>query len=136
MPTIEIKPKVQVALNEILAAVSKLDTREMEAFFNQVGTLLAHRKSSYFSEREFQLLAEINNDLPPEHRCNYLKLQDKLRPGNLTEAEYKELSAMSDEIERTGVRRLKCLVELSKLRGVELKELMNQLGIKAPLAYG
>jgi len=136
MPTIEIKPKVQVTLNEILAAVSKLDSREMEAFFNQVGTLLAHRKTRHLSEKEFQLLAEINKGLPPEHRRKYLKLKDKLRPGNLTEAEYKELSAMSDEIERTGVRRLECLVELSKLRGVELKELMNQLGIKAPLAYG
>jgi hypothetical protein len=136
MPTIEVKPKVQVTLNEILAAISKLDTREMEAFFNQVGTLLAHRKTSHLSEKEFQLLAEINKGLPPEHRLKYLQLKDKSHRGNLTKAEYKEFLAMSGEIERTGVRRLECLVELSRLRRVELKELMNQLGIKAPLAYG
>ncbi len=136
MPSIVVKPKVEVNLTDILAGISTLNVRDLEAFFNQVGTLLVQRKTPHLAEREFQLLAEINKGLSPDHRRKYLTLKDKHRVKNLSEAERQELSAMTGEVERAGVRRLECLVELSKLRGVELKDLMNQLGIKAPLAYG
>ncbi|MEZ4963228.1 MAG: hypothetical protein R2830_25630 [Saprospiraceae bacterium] len=136
MATIEIKPKVKVGLNEILDGISQLDVKELESFFNRVGTLLAHRKTQHLTESEFQLLSEINKSLPPNHRQRYLKLKEKRGQAGLSEAEQQELLAMSDEIERIGVRRLECLVELAKLRSISLDELMEQLGIKAPLAYG
>ena len=134
MSTTEIKP--QVNLNEILAGISTLDVRELEAFFNKVGTMLAHRKTPHLTEREYQLLKEINKGLSPEHSRKYLKLIEKFQARTIEEQEQKELLRMSDEIEQAGVRRLEYLVELSKLRGVSLQELMNQLGIKTPLAYG
>lgn len=135
MSTIEVKPHVKVQLNEILAGISTLDVRELESFFNQVGTMLARRKTPHLTEREHQLLLEINKGLSLEHRRNYLNLKEKSLAQKLNELERQELLALSDEIEQAGARRLAYLVELSKLRGVSLKEVMNQLGIKTPLAY-
>ncbi len=135
MATIEIKPKVTLELHEILNGISKLDVKELESFFNRVGTLLAHRKTRHLSERESQLLSEINKGLPTGHRQKYLLLKGKLRQENISPSEQEELMAMTKEVERTGVKRLEHLVELAKLRGVEINILMDQLGIQSPLAY-
>jgi hypothetical protein len=135
MTTIELKPQLKVELNEILNGISQLDVKELESFFKRVGTLLAHRKAHLLSEREFQLLSEINKGLPDEHRQKYLLLKEKRHDDNLSATETKQLAAMTQEIETTGVKRLECLVELAKLRGVEVNTLMKQLGIQAPLAY-
>ncbi|MCF8243810.1 MAG: hypothetical protein K9J37_02160 [Saprospiraceae bacterium] len=135
MATIELKPKLKVELNEILNGVAQLDVKELESFFKRIGTLLAHRKTSHLPEREFQLLTEINKGLPEEHRQQYLLLKDKRQQETLSATEAKQLAAMTQEIEQIGVKRLECLVELAKLRGVEVNTLMTQLGIQAPLAY-
>jgi hypothetical protein len=135
MTTIELKPQLKVELNDILNGISQLDVKELESFFKRVGTLLAHRKTHHLSEREFQLLTEINKGLPDEHRQQYLLLKEKSQLGNLSATEAQQFASMTEEIEATGVRRLECLVELSKLRGVEIKALMKQLGIQSPLAY-
>ena len=135
MTTIEVKPKVKLELNDILNGISKLDVKDLENFFNRVGTILAHRKTRHLSEREFQLLSEINKGLPAAHRQKYLSLKEKHQQATLSGAETKELAAMVAEVEQVGVRRLECLVELAKLRGVEVNLLMKQLGIQAPLAY-
>lgn len=136
MTSIEIKPKVKVELNEILDGISQLDTKELETFFKRVGMLLAHRKAPHLSEQEFRLLKEINRTLSLAHQQRYLSLKEKRIQGILSQAEAEELMAMIEEIEQVGVKRLECLVELAKLRGVGLPELKEQLGIKAPLAYG
>ena len=135
MPTIKLKPQLNVELNEILNGISQLDVKELESFFKRVGTLLAQRKTQHLSEREFQLLTEINKGLPEEHRQQYLLLKEKRQQETLSEVESKQLATMTQAIEQTGVRRLECLVELAKLRGVEINTLMKQLGIQAPLAY-
>lgn len=135
MPTIKLKPQLSVELNDILNGISQLDVKELESFFKRVGTLLAHRKTHHLSEREFQLLKEINQGLPEEHRHEYLALKEKLRQETITATEVQQLSTMTQAIEEKGVRRLESLVELAKLRGVEVSVLMKQLGIQAPLAY-
>jgi hypothetical protein len=135
MAIIELKPQVKVELNEILNGISQLDVQELESFFNRVGTLLAHRKTRHLSEREFQLLSQINKGLPDEHRQHYLALKEKRQQSSLTEAEALELASMVAEVEQVGVQRLESLAELAKLRGVDVKKLMKQLGIQAPIAY-
>ncbi|MCU0346192.1 MAG: hypothetical protein MUC59_04590 [Saprospiraceae bacterium] len=135
MAIVELKPQVKVELSEILNGISQLDVKELETFFNRVGTLLAHRKTHHLSEREFELLSEINKGLPDEHRQKYLALKEKRQQSSLTEPEAQELANMVEEVEQVGVLRLESLAELAKLRGVEVKNLMKQLGIQAPLAY-
>jgi hypothetical protein len=135
MTTVELKPQLKVELNDILNGISQLDVKELESFFNRVGTLLAHRKTRHLSERESQLLSEINTGLPDEHRKKYLALKEKRQTGTLSDSELKDLISMTEEIEQVGVRRLENLAELAKLRGVEVRDLMKQLGIQAPLAY-
>jgi len=52
-----------------------------------------------------------------------------LQNETISEREYEELLSLWQEVERRNVERLKALIELAKLRGVSVQELMRQLGI-------
>jgi hypothetical protein len=59
----------------------------------------------------------------------YRELKNRRDAEALTEAEHDELIAISDQVEEANVRRMRNLVELARLRGISLDELMQQLGI-------
>lgn len=84
------------------------------------------------SERETHLLQQINEGLPDSTWQRYHDLLEKRRAETLSSAEQQELIAISDQIEAADARRAENLAELSRLRGVPLRELIQQLGITAP----
>jgi 5'-deoxynucleotidase YfbR-like HD superfamily hydrolase len=57
------------------------------------------------------------------------QLRRKLQNETISEREYEELLSLWQEVERRNVERLRALIELAKLRGVSVQELMRQLGI-------
>jgi len=52
---------------------------------------------------------------------------DKRRAGTLTSEEYQDLLRLTDVAEAIQARRLQDLVELSRLRGISLSALMEEL---------
>jgi hypothetical protein len=52
---------------------------------------------------------------------------DKRRAGTLTPEEYQDLLRLTDVAEAIQARRLQDLVELSRLRGISLSALMEEL---------
>jgi hypothetical protein len=50
----------------------------------------------------------------------------------ITEDEYAELVATAHDIEALNARRMQCLAELARLRGTNLPDLLDQLGIVPP----
>ncbi len=92
----------------------------------------AQQQPSHLSEAESRLLEQINLGLSQEDWERYHKLIAKRRAETLTHDEQQELIALSDRIEEANARRIEYLVELARLRGTTLDELMGQLGIKAP----
>ena len=62
----------------------------------------------------------------------YYALIDRRRDETLTEAEHGELIALTDRVEQAHVARLEKVFELARLKGVEVKVLMKQLGLGNP----
>src|SRR5437868_11030652 len=83
-------------------------------------------------ERDSDLLRRIGEGLPSETWRRYHELQARRRAETLTPVEQEALIALSDEIETWNARRLDLVLQLSRLRGVPLPALMNELGLTSP----
>lgn len=131
-------PKVQVVsqidLNEVLESVVQLDLQELEQFALQLNRVLARRKAPSLSQRETELLQQINQGLPAPIRQRYRQLNDKVHDETLTTEEHIEFLTLVDQVELADAQRLKHLIGLAQLRGISLDDLLDQLGI-APSAY-
>lgn len=82
------------------------------------------------SKRETELLSIIKNDFPASFWARFRQLTALRSDVKLTKNELEELMQMSEALEENNGKQMEAFVELSKLRGVELETLMNQLGFK------
>ncbi len=137
MPTVHISSPVEIELDAVMNGVAQLDTPSLERFAAEVNMLLARRKTPRLTQRETELLQQINQGPPFDRQQRYRELDDKRRAVTLTPSEHNELLDLIAYNEQTDGERLRCLIELSQLRGVSLDELMASLGISAPApVYG
>lgn len=83
--------------------------------------------STDFPSAETDLLRRINEGLTEKDASRYHELMDKRRAGTLTSEEYQDLLRLTDVAEAIQARRLQDLVELSRLRGISLSALMEEL---------
>lgn len=82
---------------------------------------------------EAELLWRIRTAVPePETRLLHRLLRQR-KSGALTEMEQNRLQTLLDEREERGAQRLHDLAQLSQLRSLPVRQLMEQLGIR-PLA--
>jgi hypothetical protein len=79
---------------------------------------------------EAELLKEINEGFPETFWQRYRDLIARRHAGTLTPSEQEELIALSDQVEERTLRRTQALVELAQRRGVEVNELLQQMGIR------
>lgn len=128
MPTIQ--EEAQLSPEELLKAVGQLSTPELDAFAQHVSTLRAERAAPRLSANESVLLQQINQGLPDDTQRRFDELVFRRRAQTLTPHEHTELLALTEQIERTDARRLELLAELSHLRQVPLRRLMDQLGLR------
>ena len=128
-------PAGQLSTEQIISAVSHLSLSELEHILDHILVLQAERKAAHLSEIESALLVRINQGLPAELRTRLSLLRDRREDGTMTDAEYEELTQLTDRAEELHAERMAALVELATLRGVSLSTLMNQLGIHFP-AHG
>ncbi|MCB9291284.1 MAG: hypothetical protein H6560_28515 [Lewinellaceae bacterium] len=128
--TIQIPPDLEERLRESAAeAGMDIDQYVIEILKGKVKP--GPSKELTLQEKERSLLQKINLGIPVAtwKRYNYLKsLRDKEQ---LDPEEHAELIRISDQIEEANAERMRNLVELSKLKQISLKELMDSLGIKA-----
>jgi len=122
----------QLSSEQILAAVSHLSLAELEQVFASVLALQAQRKAAHLSAAESALLVRINQGLPAELRERITLLKARREEETITDAEYTELTRLTDQTEEVHAERMAALVELAKVRGVSLPVLMDQLGIHFP----
>jgi hypothetical protein len=125
-------PPDQLSTEQILSAVTHLSLPELEQVFDQVLQIQAERKADHLPAEESRLLVRINIGLPSEARERLAVLRAKREDESITDAEYDELTRLTDEAENTHANRMTDLVELAKIRGVSLPMLMDQLGIHFP----
>ena len=125
-------PSSQLSTEQIISAVSHLSLPELEQVFDYVLALQAERKAAHLSTAESALLARINQGLPSALRERIACLRAKREDESIADAEYEELTRLTDRAEELHAERMAALVELSTCRGVSLAVLMDQLGIHFP----
>ena len=79
---------------------------------------------------ESELLWRIRIIAPEDETCELHKLLRKQKAGTLADIERERLLALIDAREQLAAQRMEDLGALAKLRGLPVRELMNQLGIR------
>ena len=120
------------SVNAILTTVRQMPIAELEQLVDQVIAIRAERVAPHLTADESALLARINKGLSPEDRTRMRALIEKRDDETIATEEWQELAALTDQLELLHADRLAALVELAKLRGVTLDEVMSQLGIQFP----
>ena len=86
-------------------------------------------KQQVMSKQESVLLEQIESFIPVETWERYHFFRTKRNNGTINTSESAEYDAINQQIEAATVKRLKLLIELSKIRKITLDELMQQLGL-------
>ncbi len=130
MTTIEIKPGTRVGIDDILTGVAGLDIEELDKFVDKLLVLRAKRVAPNLSKEETTLLKKINRGLPSDKKKQLVLLEAKRSEGILNEKDQQELLRIIDELEQLNVERVQHLGELAVMRGIPVRVLMEQLGIR------
>jgi hypothetical protein len=117
---------------DVLAAIEELEPPELEKVAERLLHLQARRRAPNVSDREAELLSEIDRAKRPGFQERYDELNARRRAFALTPEEHAEFLQLVDESEAFTVRRTAALAELAQLRQTSLEALMQQLGLKAP----
>ena len=72
------------------------------------------------SQAEIELLKIVRRRLPPEEEARLEELDDRNEWSELSEAEYNELLTGIERVEHQNVQRVAALMELAKIRKVDL----------------
>ena len=132
MPTIHIQS--EIPLETLLHGVSQLDTSHLEQFTRQVLALRAQRRAPHLPQQEAELLQQINEGLPMPLQMRLQELSAQRQEGLLTAETQQELIDLMAEAEARDAQRITLLAELAQLRGVSLREVMAQLGLRPTYA--
>src|SRR5205807_1080476 len=122
---------IEVSGTELLKAVQQLKPEEFDEFMTQALSLRSDSKVATLSATESKLIKQINRGLSDKLSSRYKQLVQKRKKGNLTEDELAELLDLTHQSETNNAERAAALLELANLRGIPIRFLMKQMGIKA-----
>lgn len=130
-----IKVQTQISLETLLDSLQQLNFQELQMVEEKSALLRAQQWGKTLPEQEANLLLKINEDIvPPVVKARCAQLTQKSKEGTLTKDEETELAKLIDHIELLNAERTGHLVQLAKLRGQTIDELMKSLEL-APLSY-
>lgn len=128
-----IQLETQVSAETLLHAIEQLSPRDLERLRKRILAVRAGRRASALPRKESRLLSKINQ--PFAGQLRYDELIAKRRTDALSQIEYAELLALTQQNEAFAVQHVRSLSELASLRQITLTDLMQQLGIqKLPYA--
>lgn len=130
MSKVKLQPAISVEIDDILDGVARLETSELEFFTDRVMELRARRRAPSLPRDESDLLRKINRGISTEDWQRYENLNQKLHEEAISAEERQEFLALVDKIEMADAERLFHLIELSRIRGISVDVLMDQLGIR------
>ncbi|MEG5140919.1 MULTISPECIES: hypothetical protein [unclassified Microcoleus] len=111
---------------QAIALIDRLPTERLTAVV-QLLEFLAEPSEQTIASQEASLLQIIQHCLPVEEQKQLESLRERGEWGELTEAEQQELIGYEDLLEQQRVERLKALIQLAKLRNIDLTILNNEL---------
>lgn len=116
--------------HQFLREAETLSLADLEQVVLQLMALQARRRAKSLSPKETDLLLKINQRLSPEKQRRYDELIARRKADQLTDDEREELLKLIEQVEVADAQRVEHLIALANLRGVTLRELMADLGIK------
>lgn len=119
-----------LSTDELLRAIQRLGVGEIEQLLARIIQLKAERSAPSVSSSETDLLLQINRGLSEDEAHRYCELMDRRRAAMLTPSEHQDLLRLTETAEALQARRVRCLVELARLRGTSLSALAEELGIQ------
>jgi len=114
-----------------IALIDQLPQDKLMAVVQLLEFLAEPPQQSTVSAQEVQLLEVIENHLPEDEQVRLDTLRDRCEWDELTEAEHQELIGYEDLLEQQRVERLEALIELAKLRNIDLMRLNEQVQSKS-----
>ena len=123
-------PAIQIEPNQLLQAALQMSRPEIEQFVRQLFSLKIRQEAPRLSEREAELLLQINQGLPDKLQKRLNLLIGKRQTETITAKELSELKKLTDQVEKFDGDRLELLIELAHIRHVPLRRLIKQLGLK------
>ena len=123
-------PSIQVDTEQLLQAAAQLPRFEFEKFLTKLHALRRQAEVPRLSQRESELLRQINQTLPEATQKRYELLRKKRGKIRLTPAEEREFLALTKQREQSDVERVRSLAELARLRNTPLPTLLQEIGIK------
>ncbi len=120
MPPVDIRQRA-------ISLIEQLPQNKLAAVVQLLEILSEPTSQSAANAEEASLLEIIQRRLPETEQTRLNELRDRCEWGTLTEAEYQELIRYEDRIEQHRVERLEALMELAKLRNLDLVTLNQQV---------
>ena len=121
-------------VKSLIGGFTNMPLQDLESFIKELNALAIKKRIADKGKSDKSLLLKINRAILPEEKMErYTFLQEKMEVENLPESEYQELLILVNQEEKVRNKRFQYLVELSQLRTIPLIELMNRLGLNAPI---
>ena len=114
-----------------IALIGQLPQDKLMAVVQLLEFLAEPPQQSIVSAKEAQLLEVIENHLPEDEQARLDTLRDRCEWSELSEAEHQELIGYEDLLEQQRVERLEALIELAKIRNIDLMCLNQQVQSKS-----
>ncbi|HBB30622.1 MAG TPA: hypothetical protein DDZ80_02015 [Cyanobacteria bacterium UBA8803] len=124
LPATDIRQKA-------IALIGQLPQDKLMAVVQLLEFLAEPPQQSTVSTQEAELLEVIEHHLPEDKQTRLKTLRNRSRLGELSEAEHRELIGYEDLLEQQRVERLEALIELAKLRNIDIMCLNQQLQSKS-----
>lgn len=110
-----------------IALVEKLPAETLTKAVDFLESLCAEtREVSEVTPEEEALLQIIQRRLPADDQTQLANLRQRNETGEITEAEHQQLLAYVDRVEHQDAERAEALIQLARLRKVDLKTLLNE----------
>ncbi|MEQ9237970.1 hypothetical protein [Coleofasciculus sp. E2-BRE-01] len=114
-----------------IALIGQLPQDKLMAVVQLLEFLAEPPQPSTVSAQEAQLLEAIESHLPEDEQVHLDTLRDRCEWDELSEAEHQELIGYEDLLEQQRVERLEALIELAKIRNIDLMRLNQQVQSKS-----
>ncbi|MBE9061947.1 hypothetical protein [cf. Phormidesmis sp. LEGE 11477] len=121
-----MSPLVESRQRAILL-IEQLSQEKLPAVIQLLELLAEPVQKSSTSDEENRLLAIIQRRLPEEQQLRLNDLRHRCEWSQLTESEHAELIKFEDRVEELRVNRLASLIELAKLKDVDLMTLNQEI---------
>lgn len=120
---------------DLLKNVQKLNDADFEYFLSKVMTIKNPPKVKELSIEESDILEEIQTSIPLTKQIRFNYLIAKRDASSIDSSEFKELLALTNEIELADLKRLQLIHQLAVSRNITFSEALEVFNIR-PIPHG